>query len=345
MRLPYNHRRLTNARMDGTERNIEIFKPFGQAFELMKKILFQPFDFTKWLVIGFAAFLAGHFGAGGFSFPSPSRNVFFQQSQTAARLNFEQWKPWLPVIIIGFVIFVLALVIVLMWLRSRGSFIFTDCIVRNRGAIIEPWREYRTEGNSYFVFQLLVMLVAMAAVVVLAIVFVLLGFLAGGHRELSGVVMAALLVPLFICWIAFSILINLIFLFMAPVMYRQRCPAPDAATQVLRLIFANPAPFILFCLFGIVLVLSMLVIGCAVTCATCCIGALPYVGTVILLPVFVTLRSFSLLFLRQFGSDYDMWASLVPPEFLPILSPASPAPPPSTSALNAPPEPRLPPAG
>ncbi len=65
------------------------------------------------------------------------------------------------------------------------------------------------------------MLGAMAAVVVLAIVFVLLGFLAGGHRQPSGVVIAALLIPLFICWIAFCIVTNLIFLFMAPVMYRQ----------------------------------------------------------------------------------------------------------------------------
>jgi len=232
--------------MNETERKIEIFKPFGEAFELMTKILFQPFG-LKWLVIGFAAFLTGHFSGVGFNFPTNFGN--FRHPHTAQKINlFEQWKPWLPVIIIGIVIFVLALVIVLMWLKSRGSFIFTDCIVRNRGAIAEPWREYRTEGNSYFVFQLLVMLGAMAAVVLLAIVFVLLGFLASGHREPSGVVMAALLVPLFICWIAFGIVINLIFLFMAPVMYRQRCPAPDAARQVLRLIFANPAPFILFCL-------------------------------------------------------------------------------------------------
>jgi hypothetical protein len=133
--------------------------------------------------------------------------------------------------------------------------------------------------------------------------------------------MAALLIPLFICWIAFGILINLIFFFMAPVMYRQRCPALDAARQVLRLVFANPAPFILFCLFGIVLVLATLVIGCVVTCVTCCIGALPYFGTVILLPLFVTLRSFSLLFLRQFGPEYDVWASFMPPEFSPVLLP------------------------
>jgi hypothetical protein len=53
--------------------------------------------------------------------------------------------------------------------------------------------------------------------------------------------------------------------------------------------------------------------------------AIPYIGTVILLPVFVLLRSFSLLFLRQFGSDYDVWAGFTPPEFLPVLVPP-PAP-------------------
>ena len=305
--------------MNGPEPKIEIFKPFGEAIELMKKILFQPFDLKKWFVIGFAAFLSGHFGGVGFNFPTNFGNV---RPHAAQRINLlEQWKPWLPVIIIGFVIFVLALVIVLTWLKSRGSFIFTDCVVRNRSAIVEPWREYRTEGNSYFVFQLVVILAAMAVVVVLATIFVLLGFLAGGHREASGVIMAALLIHLFICWIAFVILINLIFFFMAPVMYRQRCPALDAARQVLRLVFANPAPFILFCLFGIVLVLATLVIGCIVTCVTCCIGALPYFGTVILLPLYVTLRSFSLLFLRQFGPEYDVWASFMPPEFSPVLLP------------------------
>ena len=45
--------------MNGTAEKIEIFKPFGEAYEVMKKILFQPFDISKWFVIGFAAFLAG----------------------------------------------------------------------------------------------------------------------------------------------------------------------------------------------------------------------------------------------------------------------------------------------
>src|SRR6266403_75376 len=52
--------------MNGSEPRIEIFKPFGEAFELTKKILFQPFDLGKWCVIGFAAFLANL--SGGWSF-------------------------------------------------------------------------------------------------------------------------------------------------------------------------------------------------------------------------------------------------------------------------------------
>ena len=63
----------------------------------------------------------------------------------------------------------------------------------------------------------------------------------------------------------------------------------------------------------------MVMISCVVTCATCCIAAIPYVGTVILLPIPVTLGAFSLLFLRQFGPDYDVWAGLMATEFSPGL--------------------------
>jgi len=96
-------------------------------------------------------------------------------------------------------------------------------------------------------------------------------------------------------------------------------------------------------LFLIVLALATMIVACVATCATCCIAAIPYIGTVILLPVFVLLRSFSLLFLRQFGSDYDVWANFIPPEFSPILL-SPPAPPTSTPSLNPPPSPPTPPA-
>ena len=51
-------------------KKIEIFAPFEAAMETTKQILFRPFDLTKWLTIGFCAFLAGLSDAshGGFNF-------------------------------------------------------------------------------------------------------------------------------------------------------------------------------------------------------------------------------------------------------------------------------------
>src|SRR3954447_1556541 len=58
--------------MDAPSRKIEIFAPFSAALDLTKLILFQPFDIAKWLVIGFAAFLA-QLGGGGIGNFNPGR--------------------------------------------------------------------------------------------------------------------------------------------------------------------------------------------------------------------------------------------------------------------------------
>ncbi len=308
--------------MNGAEPQIEIFKPFGEAFELMKRILFQPFNLGKWCVIGFAAFLSGHFVGGGFNFPTQFRN--FHPNRADQNINFpdlEQWKPWLPIAIAIFVLFVFVLVLVLTWLKARGSFIFTDCIVRNRGAIVEPWREYRKEGNSYFLFMLAVMFCSIALVAILAAILIPIGLFTSWQHQSNLVPLVLVIVFFFIFWIALSIFVNVVIYFMAPVMYRRRCRALDAFRDVVRLVVRNPVPFVLFCLFGIVLLLATIVIGGIITCATCCLAALPYVGTVILLPVFVCLRSFGLLFIRQFGPGYDVWATLPMPETPPPLPP------------------------
>jgi hypothetical protein len=318
-----------------TEPKIEIFKPFGEAFELMKKILFQPFDLTKWLVIGFAAFLSGHFAGVGINLPSPFGNLQPHRADQIMPSHLEQWKPWLQVAIIFFALLVFTLIIVMTWLKARGNFIFTDCIVRNRAAIVEPWREYRKEGNSYFLFLLAIMFGALVLVGIMLATFISLGWLGHSAGETSAITFVGLLVFLFVFWFSIVIFIAVATYFMVPVMYRRRCRALEAFRDVALLMAHRFSSFALFCLFGIVLVLAVLVIGAIVTCATCCLAALPYVGTVILLPLFVCLRAFGLLFLRQFGSDYDVWANFIPPEFSPILL-SPPVPPTSTSSLNPP---------
>src|SRR5262249_349207 len=165
--------------MNGTEPNIEIFKPFGEAFELMNRILFQPFDLKKWLVIGFAAWLAnlGGGGGGGFSYPDNRREGGDKLDETIS----QNPQPILGKGIFVLFLSVLLVICVVAWLRARGRFIFIDCVVCNRAAIVAPWKEFRAEGNSFFLFSLLVVF-ALVAVVVTAGLLVIVPFIPRGSQ-------------------------------------------------------------------------------------------------------------------------------------------------------------------
>jgi hypothetical protein len=89
------------------EGKVEIFAPFGQAFDLTKRILFEPFDFAKWLTMGFAAFLAGladgtHFNGGNFN----PRDWNFRGRSVAHDYSavHDQLMSWLTIGVIGFVL-------------------------------------------------------------------------------------------------------------------------------------------------------------------------------------------------------------------------------------------------
>jgi hypothetical protein len=332
--------------MNGGEPNIEIFKPFGEAFELMKKILFQPFDLKKWFVIGFAAWLA-NLGRGGGSF-----NYQFNRREEVQKVNEAISQIPHPILVIGvslLIFFVLALIVLFAWLRARGGFVFIDCIVKNRPAIAEPWREFRKEGNNYFLFSLVVTFgfIIFAALLALPLIIPAIKgrYYLHLHRDRRDVYMLLAIAA----WVFVILLViiawTLIASFMLPVMYRRRCRAYEAFRAALSLIAAHPGEILLYCLFLIVLAIATGLISCLAICATCCIAALPYIGTVILLPVFILFRSFSLVFLRQFGADYDVWVGFMPPEFLPILSAGSPTPPPVAQPPNLPPKPPSSPVG
>jgi len=312
--------------MNGEQPKIEIFEPFGAAFELMKRILFQPFDFAKWLVIGFAAFLSGAWGSGfQFRFPTGGNWNFKSTSYHPNTSISESLPPWLLPFLFVIVAGIIILALVFMWIAARGRFVFVDCVVRDRAAIVAPWKEYRREGNSFFLFSLAVMLLAvviMGALVLLVVVP--FGLFSAGHpRNGVRVALFCALILFGLIWFALAILFAVVSQFMVPVMYRRRCLAREAFFDVWKLIRTRPGPFVLFVLFGIVLALALLIAGTIVSCMTCCIAGLPYVSSVVLLPAFVWLLGFKLLFLRQFGPEYDVWAPRTdsPPPEAPSVAP------------------------
>ena len=178
--------------MNGGESNIEIFRPFGEGFELMKRILFQPFDLKKWLVIGFAAWLAHLGGGGGFNYSDNRHHDAQKLNETISQIP-------QPILITGICIlvcFVFLLIVLVAWLRARGRFIFVDCIVHNRAAIVQPWKEFRAEGNSFFLFSLIVVfgLISLAVLGTLGLALPLI-IRGPGSRPDSVLLIACLRIP------------------------------------------------------------------------------------------------------------------------------------------------------
>lgn len=311
--------------MDGTAPKIEIFKPFGEAFELTKKILFQPFDLKKWFVIGFAAFLSNlsggfHFNVGNWNRSGRMEN--WSSSGQAWNNVFGDTPFWIVVLVISaIVLLAIAVGILCAWLGARGGFMFVDCVVKNRGAIAEPWREFRKEGNSLFLFSLLLGLAFVVATALLVLPFLIPMILKGKFEMPEGLVMISAIVFVGLIMFLLALAWALIRHLMVPIMYRQRILARRAFGVVGSLIATYPGEIVLYCLFLFVLSVAVVLVACGAVCATCCVAAIPYVGTVILLPVFVLIRSFSLLFLRQFGPDYDVWAGFSQPEAAPLPTP------------------------
>lgn len=303
--------------MDATEPHVEIFAPFGEAFELTTKILFRPFDLKKWLVIGFAAFLATFFSGGSFSYQRPfgDQDWNWKSQQHGSPFSLHDLPPWvIPVAILGLLL-VFAIVALLAWLNARGRFMFTDCIVRNRAAIAEPWHEFRPEGNQFFVFQIVVTfcnMIVLGGIVLL----VFLGWYWNYH-----VMPFALIILFGVAYFLTMLVVILIFKFMVPVMYRQRCDAVSAFRKVWTLLVARPGVFVLFALFYLLLFIAAAMIGCVAACLTCCVAAIPYLGTVILLPIVMFLFAYPLCFLRQFGDPYDVFAVVKPTAPPPLLIP------------------------
>ncbi|MDP9099738.1 MAG: hypothetical protein M3N48_12220 [Verrucomicrobiota bacterium] len=298
--------------MNGTAAQIEILAPFGAAFEWMKAMLFRPFDLVRWLTIAFAAFISGSWGSGAnFRWKQWSRGDWSYRFHRHGDFSDGSIPAWLIALIVVGVLLAIVLAFVWLWVTARGRFIFTDCIVKNRAAIAEPWREFRREGNSYFLYSIVVGFgIAFLAAVFIMVIVLPLGLFSDNHDAAINFGLA--LVPLISFGFIFVLLIVLVALIshlMVPVMYRRRCLAREAFVDVTRLIFHNPAPFALFVLFMIALAIGLALVGTVVMCATCCIGGLPYINTVLLLPAIVWLAAYRLLFLRQFGDQYDVWAT------------------------------------
>jgi hypothetical protein len=331
---------------------------FSRAFELawerMMVILFRPFDLGKWFTIGFSAFLAGLLSGGnGFngSYNPPTKTSDFTPSGSFHYYSNVPSLPGAPggiagvngalsFLSAGFGIFLAALIffavvgvmLLILWLGARGQFLLLDNVVRNRGAIAWPWRTYARPGNDLFRLYVLCVVLGLVVLVPLTVLGVMLALpWFQQNRWPAGVEVAgaAVLVLAYLAFItAWSVTLFLFQELGVPLMFRNGISARAAFGETWRLVRRRPGKIFLFVLLRIALFFGLAIVSVIACCLTCCVGALPYLGTVAILPALIYVKCFTLDCLAQFGPEYDVWTTDVPPPPAAPVVASSPPPPP-----------------
>jgi hypothetical protein len=208
----------------------------------------------------------------------------------------------------------IAIGVALTWVSSRGKLMFVHCIVHDEAKVEEPWRRYAALGKDLFVVRLYLAIAGLVVVLLGAGLGLWLAFpdlRAGtfGTGALWGLVVG--LGVILIGTIPLGIAGALIEDFVVPSMFLHDEPVRPAWNRVKsEIIDGNIGTIVLFYLMKLLLGVGVGVIAVAATCITCCLAGLPYLGTVILLPIFVFMRAYVLCFIEQFG---DQWRLFAPP--------------------------------
>jgi hypothetical protein len=198
-----------------------------------------------------------------------------------------------------------------LWLRCRGIFMMIDGLAHNRGLVKDPWRRYREAGNSLFVFNLILSLLASGLMLLALGVAGLVAWpdivdQTFGKSAIWGIIILVVAWPLI--GVNAVIIEMLLIDFIAPTMYIHNLRVRPAWKLWYREVFKGHFwKLTLFYLMKMVLALAVGMATVLAICATCCIVLLPYIGTVILLPAFVFMRCYTLYFLEQFGEPWRLF--------------------------------------
>jgi hypothetical protein len=304
----------------------------SSAMELAKRRLF-PFRFDRWLALGFVAFLdqCGRGGNPGANFGSRFRGDSNGDGDSGLP-DVAQAQEWVSAhlgliiaIAAAALVFIVGLMVVILWINSRGVFMYLDNVATGRSDVSRPWREHKDRAASYFVWSFGVGLGTFAGILVLLapMVWAVLTLVSSGA---SGGAIAALIVIgllMFVVVLGASLFSVLLRDFAAPLQLHLDVPCGHALRTAWELVRSSAGAFAVYVLLKIVFAIVAAMAAAIVGCVTCCLGFLPVVSQVLLQPLHYFERAWSLFMLRQAG--YDLFPGTPPP-------PPPPPPPPLPSS-------------
>jgi hypothetical protein len=359
---------------------ISVTEPISRAIERSKFITFQPFNIAKWFTLGFIVFLAAlDEGGGGMnyrqSFPTPggrTRPVIIRPGTRPAPQfpmpttsgtptypspspsdPFEEAWDWITthvglVIVIALAgsLLILAIWILILWLNSRAKFVYLEALSHDTFAVVEPWKRFRPLGNSLFGFRAALGAISLGAFIVIALIAFLVALPDLRAKSFGGYALASILIGALL-FLPLAIMLSLIDwatkTFITHIMFATNQSTLPAWREFRQTVLpGNKGRFFLFLLMQALLSVAVAIAQVLIGCATCCIGLLPYLSSVVALPLHVFIRAYPVYFLQQFSHRYQIISEPPPPTGFPVMPLAGPGGYPPPQYMHPPPLPPSP---
>lgn len=333
---------------------MNLIDPLSVAWQAVSKQLFQNFRLGKWFALGLSAWLANILigNTGSCSFPADIINTLLKvntrpNSSSALTAYWPQFLASSSVpgqattpdysqllggssAMLGFILVVvivgvlagLAIGLVMLWVGCRGQFMLLDNVLHNRHEVIRPWKEFRKHGNSLFLPFLLLgggNIILVFAVVIAAVAFIEVPGLGSSIETWVWIVLGLVCLLSVALVVLAAILLMLVREVGSIWMYRNGGTAWDAMRRIMALSMERPVDVFLYVVARIALGLIFLIIIVIVILVTCCIGSLPYINTVLTLPVSVFRVVYNVELVAQFGPEFDVRVPETP--VIPVIPP------------------------
>lgn len=284
------------------------------AFTQTRRVLFEPFDAAKYVGLAVCVWLyqLGHVGGAPAAFrggPSPGASPAESMNDANVRevsALLLDWAPILAAALVAAAVVGFAVTALVLWLQSRATFMVIDNLVKHDGAIAEPWRLFATEGDSLFRLRLIVNIVGAGVAVVIGAIAAVATWVGWHGGALHPLQMATVSVGV----IAVSSVAAVTMItdgcateFVAPLMYVRRCTATQGFRDLGGFLRRDPGGFATYALLRAGVAIAVGVLSVVATVFTCGLAALPFLGTLALLPLLVYMRMFSLHFVAGLADD------------------------------------------
>lgn len=320
---------------------MKLLEPLSVAWLAVSKQLFDNFRFGKWFALGFSAWLANILigNTGNCSFPVDIVNALLKASTRSDSTSglAAHWPQFLAsaplpgqasapdfsqllggssamlgvimIIIVAALLVGLVIGLVILWVGCRGQFMLLDNVLHNRDDVVRPWKEFRKHGNSLFMPFLTLSggnLLLLFGVIVAVAVFAANPGLAQSLEIWVWVVLGLVFLLCVGVVIFLAILLMLVREVGSIWMYRNGGTAWDAMRRIAVLSMEKPLDVFLYVVARLVLGFIFWMIIVMIGIATCCIGYLPYINTVLTLPVSVFRVVYNVELVAQFGPEFDV---------------------------------------